>query len=160
MDIILFDKTKLRCYDLAANVLFSLDSTVPLKGVTYYFDSEGSYFILNTVDNEIRVISASDSKVLKKFKVSGEPLVYDLFKEGKIDMITSLPSQSIKEMVETQIKDFQSKPPKYLLDNSAEMITQYYTFNVGLRDENRVVFAFRLNGIGTFGTEKIGQGFR
>ena len=53
-----------------------------------------------------------------------------LFKEGKIDMITSLPSQSIKEMVETQIKDFQSKPPKYLLDNSAEMITQYYTFNV------------------------------
>jgi len=53
-----------------------------------------------------------------------------LFKEGKLDMITSLPSQSIKEMVETQIKDFQSKPPKYLLDNSAEMITQYYTFNV------------------------------
>ncbi len=53
-----------------------------------------------------------------------------LFKEGKLDMITSLPSQSIKEMVETQIKDFQSKPPKYLLDNSAEMISQYYTFNV------------------------------
>ena len=37
---------------------------------------------------------------------------------------------------------------------------QNYTFNVGLRDENRTVFAFRLNGIGTFGTEKIGQGFR
>ncbi len=37
---------------------------------------------------------------------------------------------------------------------------QNYTFNVGLRDENRVVFAFRLNGIGAFGTEKIGQGFR
>jgi LPS-assembly protein len=37
---------------------------------------------------------------------------------------------------------------------------QYYTFNVGLRNENRVVFAFRLNGIGTFGTEKIGQAFR
>ena len=53
-----------------------------------------------------------------------------LFKEGKLDLITSLPSQSIKEMVETQIKDFQAKPPKYLLDNSAEMITQYYTFNV------------------------------
>ena len=37
---------------------------------------------------------------------------------------------------------------------------QNYTFNVGLRNENRTVFAFRLNGIGTFGTEKIGQGFR
>jgi LPS-assembly protein len=34
---------------------------------------------------------------------------------------------------------------------------QDFTFNVGLRHENRIVFAFRLNGIGTFGTEKIGQ---
>jgi oligopeptide transport system substrate-binding protein len=53
-----------------------------------------------------------------------------LFREGKLDMILSLPSESVKEMVETQISDFQSKPPKYLLDNSAEMITQYYTFNL------------------------------
>jgi LPS-assembly protein len=37
---------------------------------------------------------------------------------------------------------------------------QDFTFNVGLRNENRFVFAFRLNGIGTFGTEKIGQGFK
>jgi LPS-assembly protein len=38
------------------------------------------------------------------------------------------------------------------------MITaQAFSFNVGLRNENRFVFAFRLNGIGTFGTEKIGQ---
>ena len=37
---------------------------------------------------------------------------------------------------------------------------QNYTFNVGLRKENRVVFAFRLNGIGTFGTEQIGQRYR
>jgi peptide/nickel transport system substrate-binding protein len=53
-----------------------------------------------------------------------------LFKDGKLDMITSLPSQSIKEMVETQIQDFQNEPPKYILDNAAEMITQYYTFNL------------------------------
>jgi oligopeptide transport system substrate-binding protein len=52
-----------------------------------------------------------------------------MFKDGKLDMITSLPSQSVKEMVENQIKDFQTNPPKYLLDNSPEMITQYYTFN-------------------------------
>ena len=37
---------------------------------------------------------------------------------------------------------------------------QDFTFNVGLRNENRVVFAFRLNGIGTFGTEKIGWSAR
>ncbi len=37
---------------------------------------------------------------------------------------------------------------------------QYYTFNVGARNENRVVFSFRLNGIGAFGTEQFGQGLR
>lgn len=37
---------------------------------------------------------------------------------------------------------------------------QYFSFNVGLRHEHRVVFSFRLNGIGTFGTEQIGQRFR
>jgi len=37
---------------------------------------------------------------------------------------------------------------------------QYFSFNVGLRNENRVVFSFRLNGIGTFGTEQIGQRYR
>lgn len=37
---------------------------------------------------------------------------------------------------------------------------QNHTFNVGLRQENRLVFSFRLNGIGTFGTEQIGQHIR
>lgn len=35
--------------------------------------------------------------------------------------------------------------------------TQFSTFNVGLRKENRLVFSFRLNGIGSFGTEQFGQ---
>lgn len=34
---------------------------------------------------------------------------------------------------------------------------QTITFNAGIRDENRIVFAFTLKGIGTFGTENIGQ---
>jgi LPS-assembly protein len=40
------------------------------------------------------------------------------------------------------------------------MALQYYTFNVGARNDNRVVFSFRLNGLGTFGTEQFGQGLR
>jgi LPS-assembly protein len=40
------------------------------------------------------------------------------------------------------------------------LAVQYYTFNVGARNENRYVFSFRLNGIGTFGTEQYGQGLR
>ena len=37
---------------------------------------------------------------------------------------------------------------------------QYQSFNVGLRNENRVQFSFRLNGIGAFGTEQFGQAIR
>jgi LPS-assembly protein len=40
------------------------------------------------------------------------------------------------------------------------LATQFSSFNVGLRKENRLVFAFRLNGIGSFGTEQIGQRWR
>ncbi|MEO8648949.1 MAG: LPS assembly protein LptD, partial [Acidobacteriota bacterium] len=40
------------------------------------------------------------------------------------------------------------------------MALQYYTFNVGVRNENRFVFSFRLNGIGSFGTEQFGQGLQ
>ncbi|HUF04489.1 MAG TPA: LPS assembly protein LptD [Aridibacter sp.] len=38
--------------------------------------------------------------------------------------------------------------------------TQFYTYNVGVRSENRIVFSFRLNGIGAFGTEVYAQGNR
>ena len=37
---------------------------------------------------------------------------------------------------------------------------QFSSWNVGLRKENRVVFSFRLNGIGSFGTEQFGQRLR
>ena len=44
--------------------------------------------------------------------------------------------------------------------NCCSLALQYYTFDVGVRKENKVVFSFRLNGIGSFGTEQIGQGLR
>ena len=40
------------------------------------------------------------------------------------------------------------------------LAVQYSTFNVGVRHENRFTFSFRLNGIGTFGTEQPGFGLR
>lgn len=68
--------------------------------------------------------------------------------------------------------DFQNRPGKGSSSLISSVVTvghswdccaitaQYFTFNVGLRNENRFVFSFRLNGIGTFGTEQIGQRFR
>ena len=68
--------------------------------------------------------------------------------------------------------DFQNRPAQgssslisstatfgYAYDCCAITI-QNYTFNVGQRNENRFVFSFRLNGIGSFGTEQVGQGLR
>jgi LPS-assembly protein len=37
---------------------------------------------------------------------------------------------------------------------------QFYTFNVGARNENSFLFSFRLKGIGAFGTEQFAQGLR
>jgi LPS-assembly protein len=40
------------------------------------------------------------------------------------------------------------------------LAVQYYTFNVGVRRENKLAFSFRLNGIGTIGTQDYGVGSR
>jgi hypothetical protein len=68
--------------------------------------------------------------------------------------------------------DFQNRPGKgssslisstttigYTWDCCA-VNAQLFTFNVGIRQEKRTVFSFRLNGIGTFGTQQIGQHFQ
>ncbi len=67
--------------------------------------------------------------------------------------------------------DFQNRPGKgnSSLINSTSTVgytwdccsvtAQFTTFNVGLRQEKRTTFSFRLNGIGAFGTEQIGQRF-
>ena len=68
--------------------------------------------------------------------------------------------------------DFQARPGRVnnSLINSTTTIgyswdccavtAQRSTFNIGVRRENAMVFSFRLNGIGTFGTEQIGQRFK
>jgi len=40
------------------------------------------------------------------------------------------------------------------------LAVQFYTFSVGVRNENRLSFSFRLNGIGTIGTERDGRALR
>ncbi len=65
----------------------------------------------------------------------------------------------------TQFFDATSRDPRYI-----NLITtggwawdccsfqfQNYTFKAGLRNENRFLFSFTLRGIGTFGTDNIGQ---
>jgi oligopeptide transport system substrate-binding protein len=60
------------------------------------------------------------------------------FQNGNLSMVIGLPSESIKDMVENQIGDFQNRPPKYVLERSPEMITQYYEFNLSKEPFNNV----------------------
>ncbi len=52
-----------------------------------------------------------------------------LFENQKLDLINTLPSMRVKEIVEKNIKDFASKPPRYILQREPEMISQFYVFN-------------------------------
>lgn len=51
------------------------------------------------------------------------------FENKKLDIIVDLPSASIKNVVENQISDFESKPPKYILGRYPELVTTYLEFN-------------------------------
>jgi len=51
------------------------------------------------------------------------------FMDDKLDVITGLPPESIKSIVESQIADFQDKPVKYVLGRYPEMKTYYLSFN-------------------------------
>lgn len=61
-----------------------------------------------------------------------------LFKEGKYDYLGSIPSNSVKQVVEENIKAFESSPPSFILERSSEMITQYYVFNINKAPFNNV----------------------
>lgn len=51
------------------------------------------------------------------------------FENKELDIIVDLPSASIKDVVENQISDFESKPPKYILGRYPELVTVYLEFN-------------------------------
>lgn len=52
-----------------------------------------------------------------------------LFENDKIDLINTLPSLRVKDVVEKNIKEFVSHPPKALLHREPEMLSQFYVFN-------------------------------
>ncbi len=52
------------------------------------------------------------------------------FKEGKCEYVGTIPSNSVRMIVEENIKDFENNPPAFILERSSEMVTQYYVFNI------------------------------
>jgi oligopeptide transport system substrate-binding protein len=54
----------------------------------------------------------------------------DAFIAGKLDMVFGLPSESINDFLANQIAEFEKNPPKYILERSPDMATQFYEFNL------------------------------
>lgn len=54
----------------------------------------------------------------------------DAFIAGKLDMVFGLPSESINEFLANQISEFEKSPPKYILERSPDMASQFYEFNI------------------------------
>jgi oligopeptide transport system substrate-binding protein len=62
--------------------------------------------------------------------ISTKQAELDKFKNGNLDIVIGLPSESINEFLSEQIKQFENKPPKYILERSPEMVTQFYEMNL------------------------------
>lgn len=79
----------------------------------------------------------------------------DLFENKQIDLILALPTSKITKIVEGRLSDFNSAPPKLILDKNALLQTHYYSFNMkDPRFENQKVrqaFNYAVN------KEKIGR---
>lgn len=83
-DLVISDKSKVLCYDFSGNELFRYESEDEnIINVSYYYDSDGAYFIINNSINEIVVLGASSKKIVKKIIGTAQPIVSDLFKDGK-----------------------------------------------------------------------------
>lgn len=93
------------------------DNIILTKNPDYYgVDSAGS------------ALPYIDSVMVKIFPTIEDGL--SQFENGHIDLLNTLPSGRIKDIVEKNIKSFESHPPRYVLDRKAEMISQYYSFNI------------------------------
>jgi len=66
---------------------------------------------------------------LKVSFIDSKKAELDAFTAGQLDFVWGLNSDAIKDLVSSQIQNFQQKPPKYVLDHTAEMVTQLYEFN-------------------------------
>lgn len=54
----------------------------------------------------------------------------DMFENGEIDLIKGLPTSRITRMLEGKIEDFNSKPPRLILENNPLLETNFYFFNL------------------------------
>lgn len=97
--------------------LSGIDKIVLVKNPNYYLkDSAGNS--LPYLDTLMMLTNTSIEDGLNKFE------------KGQIDLINTLPSLRVKEIIEKNISEFKGTPPKAIIQHEPEMISQYYVFNI------------------------------
>ncbi len=99
-------------YDVSSNK----DKFVLCKN-PHYFLKDSSGYALPYLDTVVVMVAPSIEDGLS------------MFENQQIDLINTLPSLRVKDVVEKNIKEFISHPPKSLLQREPEMLSQFYVFN-------------------------------
>jgi oligopeptide transport system substrate-binding protein len=99
-------------YDASSN-----NEKIVLHKNPNYFLKDSAGFSLPYLDTVIVLVTPSIEDGLS------------MFENQKIDLINTLPSLRVKDVVEKNIKEFISHPPKSLLQREPEMLSQFYVFN-------------------------------
>jgi oligopeptide transport system substrate-binding protein len=84
-----------------------------------------NYHAFDTLGNQLPFLDSIEISVIDSKKMELEQ-----FEKGNLHLVSGLPAESIRDIVEQQIADFQNKPPKFILDRSPQMATEYYDLNL------------------------------
>jgi ABC-type transport system substrate-binding protein len=86
-----------------------------------------NYHMSDKKGNQLPYIESVAFNIVK----SGQEQL-DLFMANKLDVITGIPPEAVKDLVESQIADFQEKPTKYVLGRYPEVTTSFLSLNTAI----------------------------
>lgn len=115
-----FEKEK---FDIVGTGPFVFDESSKQKN-QITLKRNNNYHQIDSAGNKLPYLDAVTFHIIES---SQERL--EQFNNKKLDIIVDLPSTSIKNVVENQISDFESKPPKFVLGRYPELVTVYLEFN-------------------------------
>ncbi|TND10374.1 MAG: dipeptide ABC transporter substrate-binding protein [Bacteroidetes bacterium] len=120
-----------------------------------------NYYGIDSLGNKLPFLDT-----IKVSFIDSKRAELEAFTAGDLDFVWGLNADAIKDLVSSQIQNFQQKPPKYVLDHTAEMVTQIYEFNTtrapfnDLKVRQAFCYAVNRNKIidGVLGGEAYGPG--
>ena len=78
-----------------------------------------NYHGLDSLGNKLPFLDSIQIAIL-----STKSAELEMFMNNKLDIISSVPSESVNDILEKQIADFQNKPPKFVLVRTPDLATQ------------------------------------